>query len=410
MPMGRFTSLLLVVCCLLLLPAGCGEGPEPSHIPPGTPIVRVLIVENRPQIELGASESPIIHVGNGPAQRMNFPSSGSVPVTVTSSGWTIGTLRIPRAELTIEPAVDGSVRLNEQPYHGRYRLVPLSNDHFEVINEVNLEEYLKGVLAREMFSSWHEEAYKAQAIVARTYALYEARTSGLTREFDLYSDQRSQVYGGIAAETSRSRAAVDATMGICLGYGPPGHERIFKAYFSSCCGGITQSAADAFGDPATPPLSDQLIGPRCADSPHFNWGPVVIAKNELGRRIRAWGTQHNQPERGIGDVSRVDIQFENHWGRPVRFVVTDSHGVRYSLAGEDFRQAFNTESGSGPTIYSSFFKPVNEISNIRLIDGHGFGHGVGLCQWCAEREATDGVRHEVIATTAFPGSRLVRAY
>ncbi len=94
----------------------------------------------------------------------------------------------------------------------------------------------------------------------------------------------------------------------------------------------------------------------------------------------------------------------------MRFVVTDSHGMRFSLAGEDFRQAFNTEAGTGPTIYSSFFKPVNEVSTIRLIDGHGFGHGVGLCQWCAETEATRGIRHEVIATTAYPGSRLVRAY
>jgi stage II sporulation protein D len=410
MPIGRFTFPLSIVTCLAMLAMGCGEGPEPSHIPAGTPVVRVLIVENRPQITLGATEPPIVHVGTGPAQQMNFPAGSSVPVTLAGSGWTIGTLTIPRAALTIEPSADGSVRVNEQPYHGKYRLVPLSNDHFEVINEVNLEDYLKGVLARELFSGWNEEAYKAQAIVARTYALYEARTSGLTREFDLYADQRSQVYGGISAETAKSRAAVDATMGICLGYGPAGHERIFKAYFSSCCGGITQSASDAFGDPATPPLSDQLIGPRCADSPHFNWGPVVIAKNELGRRMRAWGALHNQPERGIGDVARVDIQFENRFGRPVRFVVTDSHGTRYSIAGEDFRQAFNTESGSGPTIYSSFFKPVNEMSTIRLIDGHGFGHGVGLCQWCAEREATDGVRHEVIATTAYPGSRLVRAY
>lgn len=410
MPMGRFTPQLLIVTCLMLLPFGCGEGPEPSHIPPGTPVVRVLIVENRTLAQLSATESPAVHLGNGPAQRMNFPSGNEVPVALTPAGWTIGNLTLPRTDLTIEPAVDGSVRINDQPYHGRFRLVAVSNDRFDIINEVDIEDYLRGVLGRELFSSWHEEAYKAQAIVARTYALYEARMTGPGHEFDLYSDQRSQVYGGIAAESAKSREAVNATMGIVLGYGPPGHEHIFKAYFSSCCGGITQSASDAFGDPATPPLSDQKIGPRCADSPHFNWGPVVIAKTDLGRRIRAWGAQHTRPERTIADVARVDAQFENRWGRPVRFVVTDSRGIRFSLAGEDFRQAFNTEPNGGPTIYSSFFKPVNETTTIRLIDGHGFGHGVGLCQWCAETEALHGVRHEVIATTAYPGSRLVRAY
>jgi stage II sporulation protein D len=407
--MGRFTPFLLIACVLTLLPLGCSPANEPSHLPAGTPLIRVLLVENRPQVLLSAEESPSIRVGNNAPLRINFPS-GDVAVALNATGWTIGTLRLPRAELAIDPAADGSVRVNDQPYHGTFRLVPVSYDHFEVINEVNLEDYLKGVLGRELFASWHPEAYKAQAIVARTYALYETRTTGRAREFDVYCDQRSQVYGGIAAESAKSRDAVASTMGIVLAYGEPGHERIFKAYFSSCCGGITQSAADAFGDPDILPLSAQLIGPRCIDSPKFNWGPVVIAKNELGRRMRAWGAQHDKPERSIADVARVDIQFENKFGRPVRFVVTDTRNVRFSLSGEDFRQAFNTESSGGPTIFSSFFTPVNESTNIRLIDGHGFGHGVGLCQWCAEREASMGVRHEEIAVTAYPGSRLVRVY
>jgi stage II sporulation protein D len=407
--MGRFTLFLLIACVLTLLPAGCGPGGEPAHLPQGTPIVRVLLIESRLQILLAASQSPTIHLGNNAAQRINFPS-GDVPVTLSAAGWTVGTLQLPRTDLAIDPAVDGSVRVNDLAYHGRFRLVPLTNDHFEVINEVNLEDYLKGVLGRELFSSWHPEAYKAQAIVARTYALYEMRTSGLSHEFDVYCDQRSQVYGGIAAESAKSRDAVASTMGIVLAYGLPGHERIFKAYFSSCCGGITQSAADAFGDPDSRPLSAQLIGPRCVDSPKFNWGPVVIAKNELGRRIRAWGVQHDHPERNIADVAKVEIQFENKFGRPVRFVVTDSHNVRFSMGGEEFRQAFNTEANGGPTIFSSFFTPVNEPTDIRLIDGHGFGHGVGLCQWCAEREASTGVRHEDIAVSAYPGSKLVRVY
>jgi stage II sporulation protein D len=407
--MGRCTSWLLMASVLAIVLQGCGPGAEPSRLPAGTPVLRVLLIENRQQITLAADQSPTIHLGNAAPQKINFPA-GNVPVTLTTAGWTIGTLQLARAELAIDPAVDGSIRVNGQPYHGRFRLVPVGNDHFEVINEVNLEDYLKGVLGRELLASWHPEAYKAQGIVARTYALYEMRTAGRSREFDVYCDQRSQVYGGIAGESTKSRDAVSSTTGIVLAYGPPGQEKIFKAYFSSCCGGITQSAADAFGDPDIRPLSAQNIGPRCSESTKFNWGPVVIAKNELGRRIRAWGVQHDEPERNIAEVSRVDIQFENKFGRPVRFVVTDSRGVKFSLSGENFRVAFNTEANGGPTVYSSFFTPVNEATAIRIIDGHGFGHGVGLCQWCAEREAATGVRHEDIAVTAFPGSKLVRVY
>jgi stage II sporulation protein D len=337
-----------------------------------------------------------------------------VPVSLTSSGWHIGSANLGPGEMVIEPGAEGSLGVGPpsrlQAYRGRYRLVPIAGDRFDVVNEVDVEGYLKGVIGREMFKTWHPEAYEAQAIVARTYALFEARNSGPGHHFDLYPDQRSQVYGGIAAESVKSRQAVDATRGIVVAYGPVGHEKIFKAYFSSCCGGITQSASDAFGDPPSEPLSDQSIGPRCVESPHFNWGPVIIQKIELTRRVRAWGAFHKRAEKELGEITRVDVQFVNRWGRPTRFVITDVRGTKYSLTGEEFRVAFNTNATDGITVSSSFFKPVNETDVVRLIDGHGFGHGVGLCQWCAEHEASQGVRPESIVVSAFPHSRLVRAY
>ena len=238
----------------------------------------------------------------------------------------IGGVAVGAGELTLEPATVGSLRIEKRAHRGRYRLVPTSGGKFDVVNDVDVESYLQGVLARELLAPWHIEAYKAQAIAARTYALYEARTSGGGRHFDLYPDQRSQVYGGIAAETAKSRDAVESTRGIVLAYGPAGREKIFKAYFSSCCGGITQSAADAFGDPAIEPLSDQNVGPRCVASPRFNWGPIVISRPELTRRIRAWGSNNDRAERNLGALARIDPQYVNRWGRPIRFLVIDARG------------------------------------------------------------------------------------
>ena len=89
-------------------------------------------------------------------------------------------------------------------------------------------------------------------------------------------------------------------------FGPPGQEKIFKAYFSSCCGGITQSATDAFGDPYIPPLSDQNVQNLCNASPRFNWGPIVIAKSELTSEVnlptQASCTQcHHSGPRGVAN-------------------------------------------------------------------------------------------------------------
>jgi stage II sporulation protein D len=246
--------------------------------------------------------------------------------------------------------------------------------------------------------------------VARTYALYEARTAGIGRHYDVTDDTRSQVYGGIASETPKSRDAVLHTEGIVVAYGPRGNERIFKAYFSSCCGGVGQSAADAFGDPDIPPLREKRAGNLCNASPRFNWGPVVISKDELTRRIRAWGARRNRPEKDMGTVRSIDIAAVNTYQRPVRFYVTDSRGLRYSLSGEELRWACNADANGGPILYSSFVRPVTQGDSIHFVEGHGWGHGVGMCQWCAQSLATRGVRHEDIVRYSYPGAVLVRAY
>jgi stage II sporulation protein D len=236
-----------------------------------------------------------------------------------------------------------------------------------------------------------------------------AQQSASGRSFDLFADTRSQVYGGASAESSRASSAVDDTAGIVVAYGEAGQERIFKAYFSSCCGGIRQSSADAFNEPH-PAMTGFSVGALCNASPRFNWGPVVVKKVELTKRLQAWGTARGRPEAQMAEVDRIDIQSSNAAGRPVRFVVADKKGNRFSLNAEEIRWAVNTNAPQGTGLYSSFVKPVNEDSAIQFVEGHGWGHGVGLCQWCAETQAEQNMRHEDIVLSAYPGAKLLRAY
>lgn len=404
--------ILLIFFPLFAWPSGCAQQSGRYAPAAGTPTVRVLILENQQQVNVSATAMPTIHVGpQGPAQQLQFPAGMSVPISLTPAGWQIGSAQLGIGELLLDQAVDGSVRIDKHAYHGRYRFVPVAGGRFDVINDVDLDGYLQGVLRSELFANWHDEAYKAQAIVARTYALFEARTDGVGRPFDVYSDQRSQVYGGIDAETPRSREATEATAGIVVAYGSIGREVIFKAYFSSCCGGISQSAADAFGDDNIPPLTDQNRGKCCNDSPKFNWGPIAIPKAELTRRLRAWGVWRKQPFNNIAPVERIEISETSRFGRPTRFIVTDARGYRYSIRAEDLREAINTDAGpTGVKVFSSFFKPVDHGTDILFTEGHGYGHGVGMCQWCAEHQAAQGWNDEAIVLSAFPGAKLVRAY
>ena len=137
-----------------------------------------------------------------------------MPLALSPAGWQIGTAQLGPGECCCSLPSTAPSASGAHVYHGRYRFVPVGPDRFNVINELDMESYLQGVLRAELFPNWHDEAYKAQAIVARTYVLYEARTDGLNRSFDVYSDQRSQVYGGIDAETPRSREATASTAGI----------------------------------------------------------------------------------------------------------------------------------------------------------------------------------------------------
>jgi stage II sporulation protein D len=400
---GIFIPLLM-----LLAPAGCSTNPTFSA---HSPLIRVCILSNQQQVTVASSAAPLVKsAGENQARRLGFPGGTSVPITLSPAGWRIGNATFLGGELTVQPEPIGSVSVNGSAYRGQYRLVPVSQNRFDVVNDVDVDSYLMGVITQEMPLKWNSEAHRAQAIVARTYALYEAHTEGAGKPFDVFDDQKSQVYGGIAAETSQSRDAVAQTSGIVVAYGPPGQERIFKAYFSSCCGGVGQSAYDAFGDPDIPPLREKSVGALCSASPRYNWAPVVFQKEELTRRIRSWGAKKSRAEKDLGILQRIDIAAVNRYQRPVRFILVDSRGLQYSLSGEELRWACNSDANGGPILNSSFVRPISEGNSIQFTAGHGWGHGVGMCQWCAEALAERGTRHEDIVRFSYPGAVLVRAY
>ncbi len=404
----RAPSFLLLLLAIWL-PIGCRQSPTTSD---GGPIVRVCLLQNVDRVDVTAASHVLAKSSSEQqARRLNFPKGSAVPVLLAADGWRVGNVAMGGGELTLKPESDGAIAVNGHHYRGEYRLIPITSVKFDVVNHVPIEGYLKGVLPGELPRTWNIEAYKAQAITARTYAIYEMKTRPGGKHFDVYDDTRSQVYDGMDGESRKSIAAVDETGGVVVAYGAPAQApRIFKAYFSSCCGGVGQSVSDAFNEEPIAPLVEQSVGGLCNNSPKFNWPPVVLSKAELTRRIKSWGAKRGRAEKDIADLSRIDIAAQNQFGRPVRFVVTDSRGTRYSLTGEEIRWACNSDANGGPTLPSSFFKPVNDADAVRFTDGHGFGHAVGLCQWCAEARAERGMRHEDIILLSFPRAVLVRAY
>src|SRR4051794_97179 len=140
----------------------------------------------------------------------------------------------------------------------------------DAVNAVPLEEYVAGVVARESPSSWPSEALKAQAVAARTYAITTSRAGAA---FDQYADTRSQVYGGIAAETASTNDAVGATRGQVVTYnGEPA-----VTYFFSTSGGRTEDVENSFTGSEPKPWLKSVKDPYDGVSPKHRWGPIRMS-------------------------------------------------------------------------------------------------------------------------------------
>lgn len=375
---GLMLGLCMVAGCLTSR-QGQNQGIDDSH-----PTVRVRILSGQDIVTIGGSR-----------QSKSYSPADCNP------------------RVMIQSVDSNAITVNGKPYRGSITLMEVSGK-IDVVNHVGIEDYLKGVVPSEVFASWPTETLRAQAIVARTYALYETRTS-YRKDFDLLPDERSQVYGGMSVEQSASSRAVESTSGLVAAFGKPSRERIFPTYFSSTCGGASQNAIDAFGikNPVNAIAclnTPRNVGTNCNDSPKFSWPDLVIKKDELSRRLRLWGTRENHPLAQLGTLASLDIIALNRAHRPAQFEIIESSGRRFKLKSEQMRQAINTGRGEASILLSSFFTPVDSGDSIRLTNGHGWGHGVGMCQFCAAAWGKKGVKAEEIVRRSYPGAVVIRAY
>lgn len=140
------------------------------------------------------------------------------------------------------------VDLGERQYRGRIELGRYGgNSSLKVVNIVEMEEYLYGVVPCEMVYTWHSEALKVQAVCARSYAYTSGFGSGtnLSKPYSLCDTTSSQVYKGYGAERESTNNAVDATEGKVIYY----ENKPVRAYYSSTSGGSTENVEDVWGTP-----------------------------------------------------------------------------------------------------------------------------------------------------------------
>jgi len=257
----------------------------------------------------------------------------------------------------------------------------------EVVNRLPVEQYLLGVLPVEVPDHFEEHARRAQAVAARTYALAEMAARGF-----VHDDTRSQVYGGLPAETRAGHRAVRATEGqVLVRAGAP-----VTAWFHSTCGGRTAPARAVFEDAPEGWLDGPVACPDCTHSPVYAWTRRVPA----ARLAEALGL--TQAPRAVS----TDV--EAYPGRARRVTVTTASG-RVQTDAAALRAALSRGRGLDEQLLSTLWtRPPRRDGDAFVFSGRGWGHGVGLCQYGADGYARRGANHVAILERYYPGARLVR--
>jgi stage II sporulation protein D len=166
---------------------------------------------------------------------------------------------------------------NGRPYHGLL-VVRRNGGELSLVNSVALDDYVRGVVGGEMPHNWNLAALEAQAVASRSYALATLKPSS---HFDLLSDARSQVYGGIAYETPGIDFAVSRTARQVLTW----HGHVATTYYFSTSGGRTADIHDVWPKAPDVPYLQSVDDPYDAASPHHVWGPFTFDAGRLAQRL-----------------------------------------------------------------------------------------------------------------------------
>lgn len=294
--------------------------------------------------------------------------------------------------INIVPEKSPSIYIGKSLYKGTLQLIKTKEGLLSAVNVLDIEDYIKGVLYHEISHRWPMETIKAQAIASRTFAIYQAQQR-LDKDFYLSAGISSQVYRGVFAEKFRTNKAVDETAGQILMY----RGKVLPAFFHATCGGRTEKSSNLWKVSLRPLRGVKC--PFCKNAPYFSW-EKSISLDEIERKI-------SESKYPIGKIKYIKILSRNKSGRVRKLRIKadlpgQQAGKTINMSAKEFRNILGTK-----VLNSTNFK-VTIKDNQAHFKGHGWGHGVGLCQWGAFAMAKKGYDYRQILRYYYPGAKVIK--
>ncbi len=426
------------------------------------PILRVGIFLDYREVILKGDKGFRIYEIPSMKSLLTMESNQSIIVSAKPDGMIINDrLYSSISEIKIVPIGEGLIQVNDRKYRGEIE-INVDQTFLNVINIIEMEKYLYGVLKKEISPEWPEEVLKAQAIAARTFALSNL-SKHIEQGYNICATTNSQAYGGVYHEHPATNKAVNDTRGIVVTYqGEP-----INAVYHSDSGGYTENSEDVWGSHvpylrSVPSDYEEIVSP-----PNHQWD-YSLTEQEALMRLSQQGFQFSHIDNILigekteaGRVKSVDIVGDNNQvvtlkTNDLRLLIGPTL-IRSSLftiditgdkTGESDNDSHSTdiseqEKKSQQKSVSEIIKEERDFSISELIQllnrskeekipekvilpkvkesnqanellftfrGQGNGHGVGLSQWGAYGMASQGYSHEDILKYYYQGIQLTKLY
>ena len=358
--------------------ASAGAGP--------TPEINVLLTRaNRLELRIDGAYS----VRNSADQVVGKGERLSRGLLVPSgSGLALNGRQFGNTQLLFRPEADVTISIDGKQYPGTVS-VRRAGAGLEVVNHVDMETYVAGVLFSEMPRSFGNEALKAQAVAARSYARWRLKNGHSL----ILPTQADQVYAGRGPLHRAASEIVDQTRGEVLEW----KGEAFCTYYSSTCGGGTSPVEKVFTGAAHGAMRGTKCN-YCKSSPRYRWQRRLPLRDLAACFGLADGQQINEVAQQVdaaGRAHKVELR-----GR----------GFRKSISGQDFRARWNAVASAEQQLPAFLFHQIRIEAGQLVIDGGGFGHGVGLCQYGCKGLAAAGLDYREILNHYYRGAEVVRRW
>ena len=385
---GTLYRAIVAGACLL----GLSSGAEAAES------IRVLLSADVSRLDIRADSPLWVTDAQGRGQALRTP----VQVSAAGTGFLQNGVRMQTEQLTLRAGAQGLTLTFPRPARKLNGAAMSSGDSgteisvsgvvhlvrrgkgFLVINRVDIEEYVKGVVPAEVSSTWHPEMLKAQAVAARTYALYQQMLSA-TRDYDVASTVQDQVYRGKEGIDVGILRAVEDTRGLVVTY----QDAPIYAAFSSTAAGLTEDAMNVWSKEY--PYLKGVECPFDLASPYYQW-KSSFKVDTLEQNLRQQGFS-------VGTIATMAPLSFSRGGRVAKLRILHSGG-ELILRGEELRKVI------GYTIIPSTQFAIESIGQDVVLSGFGAGHAVGMCQWGAKELAELGYSFSTILQYYYPGTEL----